>query len=230
MALTTAAYADPLTCPESESSRMHMVRDAEARLSNTLDAVGYLTHNMDYTHQDKNETATREVYQDVCFVGTNGFAAKANALKAETQSMKDQCEACFNAKLEAYFKPFYKKHGRHLPDTDGYRTRIVVIYGEAETIPTDKQAEYDMLWDEYREEFDDNAARAECDELVACKQAALVDKQLQEYAAKAKLALDCDKISEGLRKVDEIRKEINFLKACKYAPAPTTAPAPAAAP
>lgn len=265
MALPLVATADTVTCPESDTQRKMALQNAEYRLDTALSHAGGQTGNYDYTHPEQNEQNIRKYYAEQCSEAelnrrnaelkdleeansqarVDELAKKAKILQASMAEQKEACNACFEKALDEHFKPFYKKHGRHLPDTDGYRTRIVVIYGEAERIPTDKQAKYDLLWEEHRSEFDDATAKSHCNETAdACKQILEADKHIKSYSAEIKSILHtkntipdkrrdleshvehCQDVGKNLVTADEVKKEIATLKACKYAPKPTSPTSP----
>lgn len=152
-------------------------------------------------------------------------------LKQQTAS----CNDCIDLKLDEYEKKFIKKNGDHRYGTKGYRTKVVVVWGKAERIPTNAQAKYDLLYDEYISEYDPSNDRQYClEHAQSCKDASetaskikLLDNQMSllkkrhEDEISANYSLQdtirqCNIVYERIEKYNEKVKIIAFLKECKY--------------
>lgn len=157
------------------------------------------------------------------------------AKKEEIAGLESKCLECFSKKLDTHFAKFYKKHGKHLPDTPAYRTEVRVVWGEAERIPTKAQAKYDLLFAEHREKFDDSAAWAACyeqDETCQAKKTAEGElnqirdeiKSLQneiDELHREKMRLDdheraCASYPDRSVRYNESVRKRDFLASCKY--------------
>ena len=162
----------------------------------------------------------------------------------EAKSLLEQqtatCNACLDSKRDAYEKKFLKKHGDHRYDTKGYRTKVVVVWGEAERIPTDTQAKYDLLYDEYMSDYNPSKDRQDCLESTPeCKDAVETESkirsmnhqmsELQERHQNEKFAQDrlkqitdlCDRVAKSTEKHNEHLNYVAFLKECKYPEKPS---------
>ena len=173
-----------------------------------------------------------------------GTLAQMKRERDEAKDLLEQqtstCNACLASKREAYEKKFIKKHGDHRYDTKGYRTKVVVVWGEAERIPTDAQAKYDLLYDEYMSDYNPSDDRQDCLESTpACKDAVETEakirsmnhqmSELQERHQNEKLAQDrlkqiterCDRVAKSTEKHNEHLNYVAFLKECKYPEKPS---------
>ena len=173
-----------------------------------------------------------------------GTLAKMKRERDETKDLLEQqtaiCNACLASKRDAYEKKFLKKHGDHRYDTKGYRTKVVVVWGEAERIPTDAQAKYDLLYDEYMSDYNPSDDRQDCRESTpACKDAVETEakirsmnhqmSELQERHQNEKFAQDrlkqiterCSSVAKSTEKHNEHLNYVAFLKECKYPEKPS---------
>lgn len=147
--------------------------------------------------------------------------------KQQTES----CNDCIASKLEAYEKKFIKKHGDHRYDTKGYRTKVVVVWGQAERIPTDKQAKYDLLYDEYMSSYDSSNDKQACPACIEAgeteakiislkhKMSEFIERHNNEIRAQSDLkdAISrCNDVSKSIEKYNTRLNIVAFLKTCKY--------------
>ena len=234
------ALAQDYTCPVNATERDQRVRDMGHVLESDVNYFTALTGYKSYEEAQlycdqtiKEKTArVNELHID----DYEGTLAQMEREKDETKSLLEQqtstCNACLASKRDAYEKKFLKKHGDHRYDTKGYRTKVVVVWGEAERIPTDAQAKYDLLYDEYMSDYNPSKDRQDCRESTpACKDAVETEakirslnhqmSELQERHQNEKLAQDrlkqiterCSSVAKSAEKHNEQLNYIAFLKA-----------------
>ena len=169
----------------------------------------------------------------------DGVVAKIKREIEETKVFLEQqtlvCNACLASKIDAYEKKFIKKHGDHRYNTKGYRTKVVVVWGEAERIPTDAQAKYDLLYDEYMSDYEPSNDRHNClENTPACKDVgeaeakiSSLERQISELRERHNNEISaqnslksttelCDGVSKSIEKYNTKLKHLAFLKTCKY--------------
>ena len=165
----------------------------------------------------------------------NKIKREIDELKGLLEQQTAQCNVCINAKRDAYEKKFTKKHGDHRYGTNGYRTKVVVVWGEAERIPTEAQAKYDLLYDEYMSEYDPSNDRQIClQSTPACKdieetaeKISSIKQQMSSLKKQHDDEIDvqrgltetikiCDNVSKSIEKYNMQMNRIAFLKECKY--------------
>lgn len=249
--ISAKAIAQDYTCPVNAIERDQRVFDMNNILEDDVNGITGLTGYKSYEEAQlycdqtiKEKTArVNELHID----DYEGTLAKMKREKDETKSLLEQqtstCNACLASKLEAYEKKFLKKHGDHRYDTKGYRTKVVVVWGEAERIPTDAQAKYDLLYDEYMSDYNPSKDRQDCLESTpACKDAVETESKisslshqmsaLQERHHNEKLAQDrlkqitelCSRVAKSTEKYNKHLNYVAFLKECKYPEKPSVAP------
>ena len=242
------ALAQDYTCPVNATERDQRVRDMGHVLESDVNYFTALTGYKSYEEAQlycdqtiKEKTArVNELHID----DYEGTLAQMEREKDETKSLLEQqtstCNACLASKRDAYEKKFLKKHGDHRYDTKGYRTKVVVVWGEAERIPTDAQAKYDLLYDEYMSDYNPSKDRQDCLESTqACKDAVETEakirslnhqmSELQERHHNEKLAQDrlkqitdlCSRVAKSTEKHNEQLNYVAFLKECKYPEKPS---------
>ena len=242
------ALAQDYTCPVNATERDQRVRDMGHVLESDVNYFTALTGHKSYEEAQlycdqtiKEKTArVNELHID----DYEGTLAQMEREKDETKSLLEQqtstCNACLASKRDAYEKKFLKKHGDHRYDTKGYRTKVVVVWGEAERIPTDAQAKYDLLYDEYMSDYNPSKDRQDCLESTpACKDAVETEakirsmnhqmSELQERHHNEKLAQDrlkqitdlCSRVAKSTEKHNEHLNYVAFLKECKYPEKPS---------
>ena len=242
------ALAQDYTCPVNATERDQRVRDMGHVLESDVNYFTALTGYKSYEEAQlycdqtiKEKTArVNELHID----DYEGTLAQMEREKDETKSLLEQqtstCNACLASKRDAYEKKFLKKHGDHRYDTKGYRTKVVVVWGEAERIPTDAQAKYDLLYDEYMSDYNPSNDRQDCLESTqACKDAVETEakirsmnhqmSELQERHHNEKLAQDrlkqitdlCSRVAKSTEKHNEHLNYVAFLKECKYPEKPS---------
>lgn len=242
------ALAQDYTCPVNATERDQRVRDMGHVLESDVNYFTALTGYKSYEEAQlycdqtiKEKTArVNELHID----DYEGTLAQMEREKDETKSLLEQqtstCNACLASKRDAYEKKFLKKHGDHRYDTKGYRTKVVVVWGEAERIPTDAQAKYDLLYDEYMSDYNPSKDRQDCLESTpACKDAVETEakirsmnhqmSELQERHHNEKLAQDrlkqitdlCSRVAKSTEKHNEHLNYVAFLKECKYPEKPS---------
>ena len=242
------ALAQDYTCPVNATERDQRVRDMGHVLESDVNYFTALTGYKSYEEAQlycdqtiKEKTARVNELQIDDYEGT---LAQMEREKDETKSLLEQqtstCNACLASKRDAYEKKFLKKHGDHRYDTKGYRTKVVVVWGEAERIPTDAQAKYDLLYDEYMSDYNPSKDRQDCLESTqACKDAVETEakirslnhqmSELQERRQNEKLAQDrlkqitdlCSRVAKSTEKHNEQLNYVAFLKECKYPEKPS---------
>lgn len=249
--VSSKAIAQDYTCPVNAIERDQRVFDMNNILKDDVNGITGLTGYKSYEEAQlycdqtiKEKTArVNELHID----DYEGTLAKMKREKEETKSLLEQqtstCNACLSSKLEAYEKKFLKKHGDHRYDTKGYRTKVVVVWGEAERIPTDAQAKYDLLYDEYMSDYNPSKDRQDCLERTpACNDAVETEakirsmnhqmSELQERHENEKFAQDrlkqitdlCSRVAKSTEKHNEHLNYVAFLKECKYPEKPSVAP------
>ena len=246
--ISSKAIAQDYTCPVNATERDQRVRDMGHVLESDVNYFTALTGYKSYEEAQlycdqtiKEKTArVNELHID----DYEGTLAQMEREKDETKSLLEQqtstCNACLASKRDAYEKKFLKKHGDHRYDTKGYRTKVVVVWGEAERIPTDAQAKYDLLYDEYMSDYNPSKDRQDCRESTpACKDAVETEAKirslnhqmsaLQERRQNEKLAQDrlkqitelCSRVAKSTEKHNEHLNYVAFLKECKYPEKPS---------
>lgn len=246
--ISAKAIAQDYTCPVNAIERDQRVFDMNNVLEDDVNGITALTGYKSYDEAQlycdqtikENTSRVNELHID----DYEGTLAKMKREKDETKSLLEQqtstCNACLSSKLEAYEKKFLKKHGDHRYDTKGYRTKVVVVWGEAERIPTDAQAKYDLLYDEYMSDYNPSKDRQDCLESTpACKDAVETEakirsmnhkmSELQERHQNEKLAQYrlkqitelCDRVAKSTEKHNEHLNYVAFLKECKYPEKPS---------
>lgn len=246
--ISAKAIAQDYTCPVNATERDQRVFDMNNVLEFDVNDITALTGYKSYDEAQlycdqtiKEKTArVNELHID----DYEGTLAKMKREKDETKSLLEQqtstCNACLSSKRDAYEKKFIKKHGDHRYDTKGYRTKVVVVWGEAERIPTDAQAKYDLLYDEYMSDYNPSKGRQDCLESTpACKDAVETESkirslshqmsELQERHENEKFAQDslkqiterCSSVAKSTEKHNEHLNYVAFLKECKYPEKPS---------
>lgn len=246
--ISAKAIAQDYTCPVNATERDQRVFDMNNVLEFDVNDITALTGYKSYDEAQlycdqtiKEKTArVNELHID----DYEGTLAKMKREKDETKSLLEQqtstCNACLSSKRDAYEKKFIKKHGDHRYDTKGYRTKVVVVWGEAERIPTDAQAKYDLLYDEYMSDYNPSKDRQDCLESTpACKDAVETESkirslshqmsELQERHENEKFAQDslkqiterCSSVAKSTEKHNEHLNYVAFLKECKYPEKPS---------
>lgn len=246
--ISAKAIAQDYTCPANATERDQRVFDMNNVLEFDVNDITALTGYKSYDEAQlycdqtiKEKTArVNELHID----DYEGTLAKMKREKDETKSLLEQqtstCNACLSSKRDAYEKKFIKKHGDHRYDTKGYRTKVVVVWGEAERIPTDAQAKYDLLYDEYMSDYNPSKDRQDCLESTpACKDAVETESkirslshqmsELQERHENEKFAQDslkqiterCSSVAKSTEKHNEHLNYVAFLRECKYPEKPS---------
>lgn len=243
LVISSNALAQDNKCPEKEYVRnlrvdsvSHWLKD-DAYIMKTY--TGYDTPKEAQLHCDntiKEKTAiVNELHTDDYDGAIDKIKYEIERQKILLKQQTESCNDCIDLKLDEYEKKFIKKNGDHRYGTKGYRTKVVVVWGKAERIPTNAQAKYDLLYDEYISEYDPSNDRQVClDHTQACKDAGETSykiksldhqisllKKRHEDEIKAKYSLQntielCDKVYESIEKYNEKVKIITFLKECKY--------------
>lgn len=246
--ISAKAIAQDYTCPVNATERDQRVFDMNNVLEFDVNDITALTGYKSYEEAQlycdqtiKEKTArVNELHID----DYEGTLAQMKRERDEAKDLLEQqtstCNACLASKLEAYEKKFLKKHGDHRYDTKGYRTKVVVVWGEAERIPTDAQAKYDLLYDEYMSDYNPSKGRQDCLESTpACKDAVETEAKirsmnhqmsaLQERHENEKFAQDrlkqiterCSSVAKSTEKHNEHLNYVAFLKECKYPEKPS---------
>ena len=248
LGISSNALAQDYTCPVNAIERDQRVFDMSHVLEDDVNGITALTGYKSceeaqlYCDQTIKENTSRvnELHID----DYDGTLAQMKRERDEAKDLLEQqtatCNACLASKRDAYEKKFLKKHGDHRYDTKGYRTKVVVVWGEAERIPTDAQAKYDLLYDEYMSDYNPSDDRQDCLERTpACKDAVETEAkirsinhqmfELQERHENEKLAQDrlkqiterCDRVARSTEKHNEHLNYVAFLKECKYPEKPS---------
>lgn len=243
LVISVNSLAQDNKCPEKEFVRNLSIDSVSSGLKDDTHIMksytGYDTPNEAQSHCDKTIKEKTAIVNEL---HTDDYDGTIDKIKYEIERQKillkqqtASCNDCIDLKLDEYEKKFIKKNGDHRYGTKGYRTKVVVVWGKAERIPTNTQAKYDLLYDEYISEYDPSNDRQYClEHTQSCKDAAetaskikLIDNQMSslkkrhEDEIKAKYSLKdtirlCDKVYESIEKYNEKVKIITFLKECKY--------------
>lgn len=151
LGISSNALAQDYTCPVNASERDQRVRDMSHVLEDDVNGITTLTGYKSYDEAQlycdqtikENTSRVNELHID----DYDGTLAQMKREKDEAKTLLEHqtatCNACLASKRDAYEKKFIKKHGDHRYDTKGYRTKVVVVWGEAEHEPmTRKQEQY----------------------------------------------------------------------------------------
>ena len=248
LGISSNALAQDYTCPVNAIERDQRVRDMNNVLEDDVNGITALTGYKSYEEAQlycdqtikENTSRVNELHID----DYDGTLAQMKRERDEAKDLLEQhtatCNACLASKRDAYEKKFIKKHGDHRYDTKGYRTKVVVVWGEAERIPTDAQAKYDLLYDEYMSDYNPSDDRQDCLERTpACNDAVETEakirsmnhqmSELQERHENEKFAQDrlkkiterCDRVAKSTEKHNEHLNYVAFLKECKYPEKPS---------
>lgn len=248
LGISSNALAQDYTCPVNAIERDQRVFDMNNVLEFDVNDITALTGYKSYEEAQlycdqtikENTSRVNELHID----DYEGTLAKMKREIDEAKDLLEQqtaiCNACLASKRDAYEKKFLKKHGDHRYDTKGYRTKVVVVWGEAERIPTDAQAKYDLLYDEYMSDYNPSDDRQDCRESTpACKDAVETEakirsmnhqmSELQERHQNEKFAQDrlkqiterCSSVAKSTEKHNEHLNYVAFLKECKYPEKPS---------
>ena len=148
LGISSNALAQDYTCPVNAIERDQRVFDMSHVLEDDVNGITALTGYKSYDEAQlycdqtikENTSRVNELHID----DYDGTLAQMKRERDEAKDLFEQqtatCNACLASKRDAYEKKFLKKHGDHRYDTKGYRTKVVVVWGEAERIPTDAQA------------------------------------------------------------------------------------------
>ena len=246
--ISAKAIAQDYTCPVNAIERDQRVLDMSNIMETDVNVITALTGYKSYEEAQlycdqtikENTSRVNELHID----DYDGTLAQMKRERDEAKDLLEQqtaiCNACLASKRDAYEKKFLKKHGDHRYDTKGYRTKVVVVWGEAERIPTDAQAKYDLLYDEYMSDYNPSNDRQDCRESTpACKDAVETEakirsmnhqmSELQERHQNEKSAQDrlkqiterCSSIAKSAEKLNEQLNYVAFLKECKYPEKPS---------
>lgn len=249
------ALAQDYTCPVNALERDKLVGEIDPNYILKRDVSRVLRK---YTGQESYEEAQRYCDQtikekisrvnELHIDDYDGTFDQMQLEKDEAKSLLEQqtatCNACLASKIDVYEKKFLKKHGDHRYDTKGYRTKVVVVWGEAERIPTDAQAKYDLLYEEYMSDYDSFNDRLACFESTpACNDAvetedkvrslsnkisAFIERYNNEISAQddlKRITESCDRVAKSAEEYNERLKYVTFLKECKYHEKPSVASA-----
>lgn len=243
LGISSNALAQDYTCPVNAIERDQRVFDMSHVLEDDVNGITALTGYKSYDEAQlycdqtikENTSRVNELHID----DYDGTLAQMKRERDEAKDLFEQqtatCNACLASKRDAYEKKFLKKHGDHRYDTKGYRTKVVVVWGEAERIPTDAQAKYDLLYDEYMSDYNPSDDRQDCLERTpACNDAVETEakirsmnhqmSELQERHENEKFAQDrlkqitdlCSRVAKSTEKHNEHLNYVAFLKECKY--------------
>ena len=149
--ISSKAIAQDYTCPVNASERDQRVFDMNNVLEfdvNDITALtGYKSYEEAQLYCDQTIKEKTSRVNELHIDDYDGTLAQMKRERDEAKDLLEQqistCNACLASKRDAYEKKFIKKHGDHRYDTKGYRTKVVVGWGEAARIPTDAQAKYD---------------------------------------------------------------------------------------
>ena len=243
LVISSNVLAQDNKCPEKEHVRNLQIDSVSHGLKDDIylmkSRTGYDTPNEAQQYCDK---AIKEKTAIVNELRTDDYNDAIDKIKYEIERSKiilkqqtASCNDCIDLKLDEYEKKFIKKNGDHRYGTAGYRTKVVVVWGKAERIPTNAQAKYDLLYDEYISEYDPSNDRQYClEHAQSCKDASetaskikLLDNQISllkkrhedeiaaNYSLQDTIRL-CNNVYESIEKYNEKVKIIAFLKECKY--------------
>ena len=243
LVISSNVLAQDNKCPEKEHVRNLRVDSVSHALKDDVYIMkkytGYDTPNEAQLHCDntiKEKTAiVNELHTDDYDDAIDKIKYEIDRQNVLLKHQTASCNECIDLKLDEYEKKFIKKNGDHRYGTKGYRTKIVVVWGEAERIPTDAQAKYDLLYDEYISEYDPSNDRQFClDHTQACKDAGETASKIKSLDYKISLLkkrhkdeisanyslqdtiMLCNNVYESIEKYNEKVKIITFLKECKY--------------
>lgn len=243
LGISVNALAQEHTCPNNAFMRDRNIDLASSALTDEARAMKIYTgyeipdEAQSYCHKMIKEKNNRvdELHIDDYDGTINKTKREIDELKGLLEQQTAQCNVCINAKHDAYEKKFTKKHGDHRYGTKGYRTKVVVVWGEAERIPTEAQAKYDLLYDEYMSEYDPSNDRQICFQSTpACKDieetAEKISSMKQQMSSLKKQHDDeidaqrgltetikiCDNVSKSIEKYNMQMNRIAFLKECEY--------------
>lgn len=248
LGISSNALAQDYTCPVNAIERDQRVFDMNNVLEFDVNDITALTGYKSYEEAQlycdqtikENTSRVNELHID----DYDGTLAQMKRERDEAKDLFEQqtatCNACLASKRDAYEKKFLKKHGDHRYDTKGYRTKVVVVWGEAERIPTDAQAKYDLLYDEYMSDYNPSDDRQDCLERTpACNDSVETEakirsmnhqmSELQERHENEKFAQDrlkqiterCSSVAKSTEKHNEHLNYVAFLKECKYPEKPS---------
>ena len=237
------ALAQEYTCPNNAFMRDRNIDLASSALTDEARTMKiYTGYDIPDEAQSYCDKMIKEKNNRVDELHIDDYDGTINKIKREIDELKGlleqqtaQCNVCINAKRDAYEKKFTKKHGDHRYGTKGYRTKVVVVWGEAERIPTEAQAKYDLLYDEYMSEYDPSNDRQICFQSTpACKDieetAEKISSMKQQMSSLKKQHDDgidvqrsltetikiCDNVSKSIEKYNMQMNRIAFLKECEY--------------
>ena len=246
--ISSKAVAQDYTCPVNAIERDQRVFDMNNVLEDDVNGItaltGYTSYDEAQLYCDQTIKESTSRVNELHIDDYEGTLAQMKRERDEAKTLLEQqtaiCNACLASKRDAYEKKFLKKHGDHRYDTKGYRTKVVVVWGEAERIPTDAQAKYDLLYDEYMSDYNPSNDRQYCRESTqACNDAVETESkirslshqmsELQERHQNEKLAQDrlkhiterCDRVAKSTEKHNEHLNYVAFLKECKYPEKPS---------
>ena len=249
--ISAKAIAQDYTCPVNATERDQRVFDMNNVLEDDVNGItaltGYTSYDEAQLYCDQTIKESTSRVNELHIDDYEGTLAQMKRERDEAKTLLEQqtstCNACLDSKRDAYEKKFLKKHGDHRYDTKGYRTKVVVVWGEAERIPTDAQAKYDLLYDEYMSDYNPSKDRQDCLESTpACKDAVETESkirsmnhqmsELQERHQNEKFAQDrlkqitdlCDRVAKSTERHNEHLNYVAFLKECKYPEKPSVAP------
>ena len=248
LGISSNALAQDYTCPVNAIERDQRVRDMNNVLEDDVNGItaltGYKSYDEAQLYCDQTIKEKTSRVNELHIDDYEGTLAQVKRERDEAKDLFEQhtatCNACLASKRDAYEKKFLKKHGDHRYDTKGYRTKVVVVWGEAERIPTDAQAKYDLLYDEYMSDYNPSDDRQDCLERTpACNDAVEAEakirsmnhqmSELQERHENEKFAQDrlkkiterCDRVAKSTEKHNEHLNYVAFLKECKYPEKPS---------
>lgn len=239
----TNVLAQDYTCPTNAYMCDRNIESVSHRLEDDIyvmkSLTGYSTPDEASLYCDQMIKEKTSIVNELNIDDYDGTIAKikleVNEAKALLELQTQSCNACLASKLEAYENKFIKKHGDHRYDTKGYRTKVVVVWGEAERIPTDAQAKYDLLYDEYMSNYNPTNDRQECRKSTpACSvsveteaKISSLNSQISElrerhnneisaqYDLEKTVSL-CASVSKSIENYNAKISLIAFLKTCKY--------------
>jgi len=242
------ALSQDYTCPVNDTERDKLVAEMNYTLKEDVHELRSITGRDSYEEAQRycDQTMKEKIasVNELHIEDYDETFAQMKLEKDETKALLEQqttsCHACLASKKEAYEKKFIKKHGDHRYDTKGYRTKVVVVWGEAERIPTDAQAKYDLLYDEYMRDYDPSNDRQSCFESTpACNDAVETEAKIRSLSNKMysfqerhkmeRLEQDslkrttefCDRVAKITEEHNEHLNYVEFLKECQYLDKPS---------
>ena len=248
LGISSNALAQDYTCPVNAIERDQRVFDMSHVLEDDVNGItaltGYKSYDEAHLYCDQTIKENTSRVNELHIDDYDGTLAQMKRERDEAKDLLEQqtatCNACLASKRDAYEKKFIKKHGDHRYDTKGYRTKVVVVWGEAERIPTDAQAKYDLLYDEYMSDYNPSDDRQDCLERTpACNDAVETEakirsmnhqvSELQERHENEKFAQDrlkqitdlCSRVAKSTEKHNEHLNYVAFIKECKYPEKPS---------